>query len=182
MGKQVVTAFGIIVGLIVLGLFGFLFYTKSISSGETVSLTNDQGLEIEITYSRPLKNGRVLFGKDVGALAPYGKIWRTGANEATEITVNRNIMVSGKKLNAGSYTLYSIPNEFNWTIIFNSELNQWGAFTYNPQKDVLRVEVPITSSIKEMEIFTIGLTQSSEKIEMSLNWGKTSVTMPITTI
>ena len=76
-----------------------------------------------------------------GGLVPYGKVWRTGANEATVFETSKDIVLSGQTLPAGKYALFTIPGENEWTVIFNSEWNQWGAFKYNKEKDVLRLNV-----------------------------------------
>jgi hypothetical protein len=80
---------------------------------------------IRVTYSRPAKNGRVIFGK----LVPFNEVWRAGANEATEIKLYQPIELAGKKVNAGSYALFAIPGEKEWTIILNSDLDYWGAYS-----------------------------------------------------
>lgn len=79
---------------------------------------------VKCTYGQPLKKGREIFGN----LVPYGKLWRTGANEATEITFTTNIQIGETQLPAGTYTLFTVPNKEKWTIILNSELGQWGDF------------------------------------------------------
>ncbi|MEQ9413416.1 MAG: DUF2911 domain-containing protein, partial [Cyclobacteriaceae bacterium] len=76
---------------------------------------------VKIVYSQPQKKGRAIFGK----LVPYGKVWRTGANEATEITITGDILVDGKELKAGTYSIFTIPNENTWTVIFNTDLGLW---------------------------------------------------------
>ena len=87
-----------------------------------------------VIYSRPQKNGRLIFGE----LVEYGKVWRLGANEATEIEFFRSVKIGDKKVEKGRYTLYAIPTEDNWTIILNKDNDTWGAFKYDEQKDVLR--------------------------------------------
>lgn len=91
---------------------------------------------IVINYSQPSVKGREIYG----GLVPYDKVWRTGANEATTFSTDKDITVNGEKLKAGTYTLFTIPGIDLWTIIFNSELGQWGAFKYDASKDVLRVK------------------------------------------
>ncbi|MEM8565315.1 MAG: DUF2911 domain-containing protein [Bacteroidota bacterium] len=90
---------------------------------------------IKITYCQPHKKGRQIFGE----LVPYGKIWRTGANEATEITITDDILVEQDTLKAGTYSIFTIPRPNEWLVIFNSELGQWGAYNYVESSDVLRV-------------------------------------------
>ena len=89
---------------------------------------------VKITYSQPHKNGREVFGK----LVPYGQVWRTGANETTEITLTKDILLNGQLLKAGTYSIFTIPEKEKWTIIINSDLGLWGAYNYNPKMDVIR--------------------------------------------
>src|SRR5262245_43790384 len=96
-------------------------------------------LAVRILYSRPQKQGRKIFGE----LVEYGKVWRLGANEATEIEFYKDVKIDGKKIVKGRYTLYAIVNENNWTMIFNKDTDIWGAFKYDPKKDVLRTDIPV---------------------------------------
>jgi hypothetical protein len=92
----------------------------------------------------------------LGSAEPFGKVWRLGANEATEITLKKDVTFSGKKVPAGTYTMYAIPNADKWTIIFNTKLDTWGAYSYEESKDVARVDVPVGKTDGEVEAFTIG--------------------------
>lgn len=98
--------------------------------------------DIAIFYSSPAVKGRIIWGE----LVPYGKVWRTGANEATVFETSRDLVIQGQTLPAGKYALFTIPREHEWTFIFNSEWNQWGAFKYDENKDVLRIKVPVAKS------------------------------------
>ncbi len=131
---------------------------------------------VKITYSQPHKRGREIFGD----LVPYGEVWRTGANEATEITVTEDIMIGGNRLESGTYSLFSIPQEDNWTIILNKELGQWGAYNYNEAADVLRFEVP-AKKVDDVvwEPFTIAFEQKNEHADLLMMWGETMVSIPI---
>ncbi|MEJ7736329.1 MAG: DUF2911 domain-containing protein [Chitinophagaceae bacterium] len=130
---------------------------------------------IRVVYSRPQKNGRELFGK----LTPYGKVWRAGANEATEIKFYQDVELSGKKVKAGTYALFTIPGEKEWTIILNSDLDYWGAYSYNDKNDVLRVSAPATQLNSTVENFTIQFESKGEKQGvMKLAWDKTLVEVP----
>lgn len=93
--------------------------------------------DVVINYGSPSVKGRTIWGD----LVPYDKVWRTGADEATIFTTKRDISVAGQSLKAGSYSLFSIPSESDWTIIFNDEAEQWGAYDYDESKDVLRAKV-----------------------------------------
>lgn len=130
---------------------------------------------IKITYSQPQKNNREIFGQ----LVPYGKVWRTGANEATEITTIKNIQINTYTLAAGTYSLFTIPEKDKWTIIINSDVGLWGAYNYNPQKDILRFEVPVQSIDKTYEPFTIIIDHRNEVADLLLLWDRTQVAIPI---
>ena len=132
---------------------------------------------LKIVYSQPQKRGREIFGKVV----PFGEVWRTGANEATEITVTQDITVYGTALKAGTYSLFSIPDKEKWTIIFNRELGQWGSYDYNSKMDVLRFEIPAKSIADNLvyEPFTIRIDQKTDSAEIFLLWDKTQVSFPI---
>ena len=130
--------------------------------------------DISITYGQPLKKGRETIG---GSLAPYGQVWRTGADEATEITLAKDCTVAGKPVKAGTYSLFTIPGKKEWTIILNSELKQWGSFGYEKikDKDVLTAQVPAGETDKVVETFTITI----KKEGVLLEWDKTFVLIPV---
>jgi hypothetical protein len=152
--------------------------TKSLSPEETVAYEDDE-LKIDVFYNRPFKKGREIFG----GLVPYGKVWRTGANEATTFETKTPLRVKGKLLKAGKYSLWTIPNEHSWSIIFNAEYGQWGVNpagepNRNPEKDVLMVEVHAAQHEKEFEQFTITFEKMGADPEMILLWDKTVVVIP----
>lgn len=94
-------------------------------------------LKIVIDYGAPYVKGRTIYG----GLEPYGKVWRTGANEATTFSVNKDVTINGNALPAGKYALFTIPDEDQWTVIFNKNPDQWGAYDYDEAEDALRIEV-----------------------------------------
>lgn len=100
-------------------------------------------LIVRVSYSRPQKNGRMVFGE----LVEFGKVWRLGANEATEIELFKDVKIGGNKLKKGRYTIYAIPVADKWTIIFNKETDIWGAFQYDSKKDVLRIDVRVLKKL-----------------------------------
>jgi hypothetical protein len=131
---------------------------------------------LKVTYSRPQKEGRTIFGE----LVPYDKIWRTGANEATEITITRTIQLAGKKVEPGTYALFTVPHKKEWTVILNNDLGQWGAYKYNKSKDYLRVKVPSQQLEESVEAFTINFSKpKNNETKMTLKWDKTGVEVPI---
>ncbi len=132
---------------------------------------------IRVTYSRPPKNTREVFGK----LVPYNKVWRTGANEAPEIKFYKDVELAGKKVKAGTYSLFTIPGEKEWTIILNSDLDYWGAYSYQDKNDVLRVTAPVSSLSDNVENFTIQFeSKGGNNGVMKLAWDKTVVAVPFT--
>jgi hypothetical protein len=130
---------------------------------------------VKCTYGQPLMKGRKIFGNVV----PYGKLWRTGANEATEITFTTNIQIGESVLNAGTYTLFSIPNKDKWTIILNSELGQWGDFEYDERKNILIYEAAVRYNYEIYEGFTIKFDEVKNGFNMLLLWDNVEVTVPI---
>lgn len=127
--------------------------------------------EVEITYSRPFVKERTIWGE----LVPYGEVWRTGANEATTFEISHDAKIDGKALAAGEYALFTIPGESSWTLIFNNEAEQWGAFQHDPEKDALRVEVK-PESAPHAEMFTIGFSDvDSDSARVNLHWKDVNV-------
>lgn len=133
---------------------------------------------IKIVYGQPYKNNRTIFGD----LVPYGEVWRTGANEATELTTTKDISFAGKLLKAGTYALFTVPQEGDqWTVILNNELGQWGAFEYDLSYDVLRVDVPVKSKEKITEAFTIRFAEIvDDSTNIIMEWDQTEVRIPVT--
>ncbi len=172
--------------LIIIAVLAFIrfYYTKSFSP-EANTEYNQDGVQLLVFYSRPFKKDRLIFGDEVNeALVPYNKVWRTGANEATVFETNKDILIKGQKLKEGSYSLWAVPGEQNWKIIFNSESGQWGVdfngeSNRNPANDVVTVEVPAHTQDKEFEQFTISIERFGEDIELILLWDKTVVVVPI---
>ena len=132
---------------------------------------------IKITYSRPHKRGREVFGNP--DLVPYDSVWRTGANEATEITVTKTIEMAGNTLEPGTYSVFTIPRKDRWTIVLNSDLGQWGAYKYNPEFDVLRFDVPTQEIETIYEPFTIEFEQGKRNVDIVMMWDRTKVVIPV---
>ncbi len=130
---------------------------------------------IKIEYSRPQLKGRSL-----DKLAPNGKVWRTGANEAAEITLYVDMKWNDVTIKAGTYTFYTIPGESEWTAIINSDLNVWGAYFYNQENDVARITVPAGTSDDSLEAFSIAFDDGDNGVNMYLGWGTTRITVPFT--
>lgn len=133
--------------------------------------------KVTVKYARPSMRGRTVFGD----MLPYGQVWRTGANAATLITFEHEVSLANNKLGAGTYALFTIPDAQQWTIILNSDTEQWGANKYDPEKDVLRFKVPVTNLVAPQETFTIGFEEVALfSAQLQLSWDRTAVRIPIT--
>lgn len=130
---------------------------------------------IRIIYSRPQKKGREVFG----VLEQFGKVWRFGANESTEIRLFKKVNIGGKNIKAGTYSLFAIPNKETWTIILNSQTDKWGAFSYDQSKDIVRVNVPVKILNKSIEYFSITFIPKDSGTNLIASWDKTQVELPI---
>ena len=141
------------------------------------------GLDIKVSYSQPYKKGRLIFGEEKdGALQPYGKYWRLGANAATEITFSKNINFAGQPINAGSYRMYTVPGADTFKVFLNSELGVRFTAAREPDHslDVLSVDVPVQNQASETEMFTINFGSDSTGVKMDFVWDKVLVSVPIT--
>jgi hypothetical protein len=155
--------------------------TKKHSPEKTVAYAQSD-LKIDIFYNSPSKKGRVIFGE----LVPYNQVWRTGANEATTFSTNKDLSINGETLPAGDYTLWTIPNEGAWDVIFNDKLVDWGVTltmktARDPAHDVLIVNAPVSKSMVPQENFTINITQTQTGIAiMTLAWDDVVVALKMT--
>ena len=133
---------------------------------------------VKVIYGRPQLKGR-----DLSALAVADStkgVWRTGANEAPEVTFFKDVLFAGKKVKAGTYTLFTIPAEKEWTLILSSVRNVWGHYTYDKKYDVLRVSGKVLESEKNIEAFSITIDKNKEDvIMMYLGWGRTIISAPL---
>jgi hypothetical protein len=164
--------------LISIGTFVYRKYTKSFSPFTSVSYSSKQA-NIKVSYSSPAKKGRHIFGRiEDGALVPYGKVWRTGANEATVITFNQDMMFGGEKITAGSYSLWSIPGQAQWQVLLNSETGQWGT-EYNDGKNILSTTVDLRIQRNIQEQFKIYFEDLPNGVHMILSWDQMEVIVPI---
>jgi len=137
---------------------------------------DDSSPLIKAVYSRPAKKGREIFG----VLEQFDKVWRVGANESTEIKFYRAVVINNKKIKAGSYSLFAIPNKDHWTVIINKQTDKWGAFTYDQSKDIVRTDVPVKTLPKPMESLSIVFTPKDNGANLVIAWDSTSVELPIT--
>lgn len=148
----------------------------------TQTIVQDFGMgKITLVYSRPSVKGRTLFAAN-SDLAPFGKMWRTGANAATRITFTDEVSVNGKKLDTGSYVIYTIPGEKEWTVILNKGLENWGTDGYDEKQDIARMNVSVNTVKPYTESFTMQFTDiKNESCDLHLLWGNTDIKIPITT-
>lgn len=133
-----------------------------------------EGKDVKVAYGQPSKRGREIFG----GLEPYGKVWRAGANEATEITFAKDATFGGKEIKAGTYSLFVKPTAEEWTVILNPELKQWGAYGYDKikDKDALQVSVPVKKLDTTVEKLTYRFDDNNNMI---IEWDNTQVEVPI---
>ncbi len=135
----------------------------------------DANKQMKIIYSRPQLKDRKL-----SKLAPNGKVWRTGANEAAELVLYTDFKLGDTTLKAGSYSFYTIPGEKEWTIIINSDLNTWGSYSYKEENDVARLTVPATIVVESIEPFSIAIEGVDNGVIMHLGWDTVRVEVPFT--
>jgi hypothetical protein len=168
--SSVLMAFGLVVGTAVWAQaprIDFPVASPPCTIKQRVGLT-----DIEVVYSRPGVKGREIFG----GLVPYGEVWRTGANTATKISFSTPVKLNGTEIPAGSYALFTIPGETEWTVILNKGVGQWGAFQYDEKADVARIKVTPTKLAEHVETFTIEFNRiRDESANMDLIWDTTVV-------
>ena len=171
-----------IIGVLVLAFIGYVAYMliNPISPKDAVSYSSDD-TKYEVVYSRPYKKDRLIFGaEEDGALVPFGKYWRTGANAATTFETSSDILFNGDALSAGKYALFTVPYKDSWTVALSSESDVFFAIAQpDPKLDVLKTEVPVKYSESLIEQFTIEFSKDSSAVNMNLMWDKVSVSIPL---
>lgn len=130
---------------------------------------------IKVVYSRPQKKGREVFG----GIVKYNEVWRLGANETTEMKVYQDIQIGGKVLTKGTYAVFAIPTAAEWTIIFNSDLDEWGHYSYQEEHDVLRVKATVKSTDDTIEAFSIRFEDTASGGIMRFGWENTIAELTI---
>lgn len=182
MSKNVKRILKILIAAVIFALLAVILlrYSTKVHSPEDTVTYSDGNLKMEVFYNRPYKKERVIFG----GLVPYGEVWRTGANEATTFKTNKDILVDGTLLEAGKYTIWTIPGENSWKVIFNSKMYPWGidlnkeAYR-NPDYDALVLERPVETLQQPLEQFTISFEESGEFVHLNLEWANTKISVPI---
>lgn len=172
---------GILALVVLLGAaFLYLMYRNRTMSPPGSETLTSGGITINITYSRPSVRGRLIFGPESqNALQPWGKYWRLGANESTEVTFNRDVTVNNSPLKAGTYRMYAIPGEQSFEIGFNSELGKWGAYEPDYDLDVIKITVPVEKISSPVEQYTISLAPAGDGINMIFEWSDTRFVIPV---
>ncbi len=179
MKKKILIGIGVIVLTFVIVIVYSEVMTRTYSPEAEVTYSYEE-LDLRVTYCKPYKKGRLIFGeKSQDALVPYGKYWRLGANDATEITFSSDANFAGSAVSAGSYRMYAVPGADSWKVTLNSELGEPGSYEPNYDLDVLSVNVVPSSSDSEVEQFTIYFDSDSTGVNMNFVWDKTVVSIPI---
>jgi len=155
--------------------FKFLKETEKRLSPQATATLKTEKLDLNIDYSRPYKNGRTIFGE----LIKFGEYWRTGADEATEIAFGNKVTFGGEEIDPGTYRLYTIPKEDEWTVVLNSELGQWGAFEPNYSMDVAKITAKPKKLNTIVDQLTIEFEPSKEGVDLVMSWDDTQVSVPI---
>ena len=170
--------------IIILHIFTFSFFMQAQSFRGLVKSPLDmvnfpassqvQEKVLRVLYSRPQLKSR-----NLKTLIPNGKLWRTGANESTEITFFKDVEIDSKTVTSGRYTLYTIPDETTWTIILNKKVNTWGAYAYDSSQDLLRVKVPVEYSDENLEAFSITIKGKGSSAFLHMGWDNLRVKLPM---
>jgi hypothetical protein len=149
--------------------------SKRPSPPGTAEVTFADGKKVTIDYSRPSAKGRKVYG----GLVPYGQVWRTGANEATSLKTDTDLVIGGTTVPAGSYTLYTVPASGSWKLIINKQTGQWGT-NYEQGQDLARVDMNVTTVSQPVEQFTISFDKTGgDSAKLNLDWEKTRASVEV---
>lgn len=177
--RTLITFFIITLGLLAYCIFVENIFEKRLSPKDTVKFElND--LKLKVFYNRPYKKDRVIFG----ALVPFNQVWRTGANEATTFETNQPLNIENMTLPAGKYTLWTVPRDTTWTVIFNSKQYSWGVNSemkpmWDPNYDVIDIEVPVKKLNTTVEQFTIAFDNSTDSLSLTMAWDDVKIAVPL---
>ncbi|MFT7237394.1 MAG: hypothetical protein ACI93L_001480 [Cyclobacteriaceae bacterium] len=180
MKKKILIGLGVVVLLFILWVVYGLFIATP-ASPPTTATYNQGGLAMTITYCQPSKRGRLIFGgeKD-GALQPFGKYWRLGANAATEITFNKDVTFGGEPVKAGTYSMYAVPGSNAFSVSLNSEIDVFfGVAEADHELDVVMVDAPVEKTASEVETFTIDFSETDTGATINFSWDQTLFTVPV---
>ena len=169
----------IALGLLLYSVFVENIFSPRLSPKDTAKITlND--LKLKVEYNRPSKRERIVFG----ALVPFDKVWRTGANEATTFESNKDLMIDGMLLKKGKYTLWTVPMENNWKVMFNSKQYDWGVNErmepmWDPNYDAMEIEVSAQKIDSTVEQFTIAFDNKLGTLKLTMAWDQTLIEIPL---
>lgn len=164
--------------LLTLSAFGLVAQTEFPSLSPMASMEQKVGITtISIAYERPIARGRTIFG----ALVPFGTLWRTGAGNGTKIKFDDDVLINNKVIPAGQYSLFSIPDKKEWTIILNNDDAIYGLGGYDKNRDVIRFKTEAKTSDRYYESFTVDIDLIEANAELNISWENTRVTFPIMT-
>ena len=181
MKRKLLIGFGTVIMLLGAGMMYLNYRNRSLSPPDDSMLRNGQ-LEVKLSYSRPSVKGRTIFGAaESEAIQPYGKYWRLGANEPTEITINRDVKFNQIDLAAGTYQLYAIPREETFQIGVNTELRSWGYPEPDYSQDLLVTEVPVIRSANTEQHTMSLLPLGSDGVTLVVAFEAVRLEIPITT-
>ncbi len=177
----------IVLSIAALGLFLYSHFVENIfsprlSPKDSVEFKlND--LKLKVFYNRPFKKGRNIFG----GLVPYGQVWRTGANEATMFTTNQDLRIGAYLVPKGEYTLWTVPNDSIWKVMFNTKEYKWGVDEqmkpmWDPNFDLLELDIPVETLDSVVEQFTISFDNTTDNLKLTIVWDKTKIAVPLTII
>lgn len=174
----------ILLAFIAVGLFLYNTFVENIfskrASPEDIVRFELNDLELEVYYNRPFKKGREVFG----GLVPYNQLWRTGANEATTFETNKPLYVDNMAIPKGIYTLWTVPKDSVWQVIFNTKQYPWGVDAQmkpmrDPKFDILETEVPVEALNTIVEQFTIGFDNTTDNLHLTMAWDNTKIAVPL---
>jgi len=166
-------------GLLLYSAFVENIFSPRLSPKDSAEITlNDLNLKVE--YNRPSKRERIVFG----ALVPFEKVWRTGANEATTFETNKDLIIEGILLKKGKYTIWTVPMEQSWKVMFNTKQYDWGVNEkmepmWDPNYDALEIEVPTQQLNETVEKFTIAFDNKTGNLKLTMAWDNTLIEVPI---
>lgn len=177
--KTIWITIALILAILVGGFIYMNYRNRTLSPPGSAELTSGD-LTVSVSYSRPSVRNRVIFGsEEQEPLLPYGKYWRLGANEATEVSFNRDVTLNGTALKAGTYSIYATPGPDSFEIAVNSETGKWGAFEPDTSLDVMRTKVPTEKLPTPVEQFTISLDEAAGGIDIIFEWSDTRFVAPV---
>jgi hypothetical protein len=177
--KKILIGVGVIFALIAAFVIYTVMTSGSKSPKETVNFDNGT-VAVDVVYGRPYKKDRLIFGKQsAGALVPFGKYWRLGANSSTEISFTKDVTFAGAPIKAGTYRIYAMPDASQWQITLNSETDTFGYFEPDQTRDVATVKVPVKNDANEVEQFTITVSEIDGALLVNFIWDTTVVSAPI---